>query len=90
MQCEVYLYIEQRGGVYLGGKTMEQRLAPCGLDCGDCGVFRAQSDPQVMERLLTWFREARGINMQPEQVRCGGRFLRNGELRGSIRKRWAG
>jgi hypothetical protein len=49
-----------------------EMLAPCGIDCSVCNIYRAQSDPQILQRLLAWFRDERKKELKPEQIRCGG------------------
>jgi hypothetical protein len=47
-------------------------LAPCGLDCSTCSIFRAKDDPRAMKEILDWFVKERGVELPPEKVRCGG------------------
>lgn len=47
-------------------------LAPCGIDCSECRIRRAKSEPEVMKSILDWFKNERKIELQPEQVSCGG------------------
>lgn len=52
--------------------TMQEMLAPCGLDCAKCAIWRAPREPETMKRLIEWFKNERKIDLGPEQVRCGG------------------
>ncbi len=47
-------------------------IAPCGLDCSKCDIYRAKSEPETMQRILDWFKRERNIDLKPEQVACQG------------------
>lgn len=47
-------------------------VAPCGLDCAVCDIYLAQTDGEVRQRMIRWFREHRGIELREEDVRCDG------------------
>lgn len=47
-------------------------IAPCGLDCSTCDIYRAKDDPEIMKRVIEWFREKRNKVFVPDQIRCGG------------------
>lgn len=53
-------------------KDNEEMLAVCGLDCGKCDIRRAQSDPEIMKKLLDWFNRDVPGKVKPEQIKCGG------------------
>jgi len=38
-------------------KSKKRLMAVCGLDCGDCDIFRVPLDPQAASRVTAWFRE---------------------------------
>lgn len=52
--------------------TVEPALAICGLDCTGCTVFQAAGHPETTQRIARWFREERGVEVGPEQIRCAG------------------
>ena len=54
------------------GKKPARMMAPCGLDCLECDIRRAKSEPDTMREILEWFARERGIELRPEQVDCGG------------------
>ncbi|NOZ26554.1 MAG: DUF3795 domain-containing protein [Chloroflexi bacterium] len=39
------------------GKAQGPMIAVCGLDCGECDIYRAPSDPGAAQRVVAWFRE---------------------------------
>ena len=48
-------------------------LGVCGLNCGACDIYMAcRGDEVKMKEILDWFREKRGLDLKPEQVRCDG------------------
>jgi len=48
-------------------------LGACGLNCGVCDIYRAcRGDEGKMREVLAWFKEKRGMDLKPEQVRCDG------------------
>jgi len=47
-------------------------IAPCGIDCSTCSIYRAKDEPEVMKEILDWFRNVRKVELSPEQVRCEG------------------
>ncbi|MGE5580311.1 MAG: DUF3795 domain-containing protein [Bacillota bacterium] len=47
-------------------------IAPCGIDCSTCHIYRAKHEPEIMKDILDWFRNERKKELSPEQVRCGG------------------
>ena len=47
-------------------------IAPCGLDCSKCLIYRAKDEPEAMKDVLDWYRNERKIDMSPEQVVCEG------------------
>ncbi len=50
----------------------QEMLAPCGLDCSKCNIYRAKREPETMQRILDWFKNERKIELKPEQVACQG------------------
>jgi hypothetical protein len=50
-------------------------VAPCGLFCGACPVFRASGDGALVERL------AKTLDVPPEQVSCLGCRVEKGHIR---------
>ncbi|MGE5594000.1 MAG: DUF3795 domain-containing protein [Betaproteobacteria bacterium] len=54
----------------VGGE--DRMIAPCGLNCGACDIFRAPGDPETMKRILRWFEKERGLKLREEDVRCDG------------------
>ena len=53
-------------------KESEDIIAVCGLNCSECDVYRAPSDPKAMKRLIEWLNKDTPGKVKPEQVRCGG------------------
>lgn len=49
-----------------------EMIAPCGLDCSECDIYRAASEPEARERILAWFKTERKISLKPEQIACQG------------------
>ncbi len=48
-------------------------LGACGLNCGVCDIYMAcRGDEGKMREVLGWFKEKRGLDLKPEQVRCDG------------------
>lgn len=47
-------------------------IAPCGLDCSACDIYRAQSEPETLKKIMDWLLNVRHIDLKPEQVACGG------------------
>lgn len=48
-------------------EEMMAAAAPCGIDCSDCGLFKAKDDPALMEALA-----ARGLKKEKETLHCPG------------------
>ncbi|MGI6667876.1 MAG: DUF3795 domain-containing protein [Bacillota bacterium] len=54
-------------------KETEDIIAVCGLNCGECDLYRAPSDPGAMKRVLAWLNKDTQGSVKPEQIRwCGG------------------
>ncbi len=53
-------------------KETEEIISVCGLNCGECDLYRAPSDPDAMKRVLDWLNKDTPGRVKPEQVRCGG------------------
>ncbi len=47
-------------------------IAPCGIDCSLCDIRRAKSEPELMEKILVWFKNERKLDLKPEQITCDG------------------
>lgn len=45
-------------------------IAACGLDCTDCDIRRAATDPQMQRKFVAWFKEKRNLDVNPETIRC--------------------
>jgi len=50
----------------------DSMVAPCGIDCRECDIFRAPREPEIMDGILKWFQEERGLTLRREDIRCGG------------------
>lgn len=50
----------------------EDMIAPCGLDCSKCSIYRAKDEPETMQGIIDWFYKDKGVKFVPEQVKCGG------------------
>ena len=49
------------------------RIGACGLNCAACDIYAAShGDEEKRASLLKWFREERGLDLRPEQIRCEG------------------
>jgi len=38
-------------------KTKKEMIAVCGLDCGDCEIYRVPTDPEAAKSVAAWFKE---------------------------------
>ncbi len=47
-------------------------MAPCGLYCGDCTIFKATTDPKARERVIAWLESRGKKNIDPESIGCYG------------------
>jgi hypothetical protein len=47
-----------------------EMIAVCGIDCSNCDIRRAKSDPETMDDVIRWFREKLNKELVPEQVCC--------------------
>lgn len=56
----------------------ERLIAACGLDCTDCDMRQAATNPELQRKIVTWFKEKRDRDVKPEAIRCtwckGDRF----------------
>jgi hypothetical protein len=52
--------------------TADPALAIRGLDRTGCTILQAATRPEVAQRIASCFRDERGIEVRPEQVRCAG------------------
>jgi hypothetical protein len=59
----------------------QQLLAPCGIDCTACDIFKAAQDREFAVRLAETWRSG-NPNVQPEWFRCQG-------CRGDRSLRWS-
>ena len=53
----------------------QHMIAPCGLDCSVCDIYRAQSEPEILKQLVDWFINVRKVDpkdLKPEQITCAG------------------
>ena len=57
-------------------------IAACGLACGQCDILRAASDPELAQQIAGWFRQERGVEVDPGNVRCDG-------CRGNRERHWS-
>jgi len=48
----------------------ERLIAACGIDCTGCDIRRAVADPELRRRIIAWFKEERGRDVNPEAIRC--------------------
>ncbi len=48
----------------------EQLIAACGIDCTDCDIRRAATDPELRRTIIAWFKEKRSLDVDPEAIRC--------------------
>jgi hypothetical protein len=46
-------------------------IAPCGLDCAACDIYRAPQCPEVAQGVVDWLRDERGIECGTDTIRCG-------------------
>ncbi len=54
----------------------------CGLDCNGCDMIEAGSNPTLAHSFSKWFREERGIEVEPSQIHCNG-------CKGDREKHWS-
>lgn len=47
-------------------------LAACGLDCGECEIFKAPHDPQLARRIAEEYEQERHQTLSPDLIRCAG------------------
>jgi len=58
-------------------------LAVCGLNCPQCDMYRAShGDEKARNEIVEWFKEKRGKELRPEQIRCEG-------CRGPLEVHWS-
>jgi hypothetical protein len=50
----------------------ERMIAVCGLDCTDCDMREATTNPQLQRRHADWFRQELGQDVKPEDIHCAG------------------
>jgi hypothetical protein len=50
----------------------ERMIAVCGLDCTDCDMREATTNPELQRQHAEWFKRERGIDVEPEDIRCMG------------------
>jgi hypothetical protein len=54
------------------GEMPAEMLAVCGLDCSQCDIRRAKSDPVIMKNILDWLNRDDPNRVKPEQIQCDG------------------
>jgi len=42
------------------------------LDCRQCDIFRAPSNPELAHELVEWYRKHRGREVRPKDIHCSG------------------
>ena len=57
-------------------------MAPCGIDCNECNLYRVDVDPSAGEALVSWFRDRGWIGREEARTRCARRLR-------SVRAAWA-
>ncbi len=48
----------------------EQLIAACGIDCTNCDIRRAATDPELRRTIIAWFKAKRSLDVDPEAIRC--------------------
>jgi len=48
----------------------ERLIAACGLDCTDCDMRQAATNPETQRKFAIWFKENRSLDVKPETIRC--------------------
>ncbi len=48
----------------------EELIACCGLDCSDCDMRAAASDPEMQQEFARWFRSNLNQHVDPEDIGC--------------------
>lgn len=66
LQKQMFAYWE---GLSVAEEKAEM-IAVCGIDCSDCDIRRAKSDPETMDDVIKWFREKLNKELVLEQVCC--------------------
>jgi hypothetical protein len=58
-------------------------LSVCGLNCAVCDIMLAgKGDQDRLKEILDWFKEERGLDVEPEDIVCMG-------CRGSLDRHWS-
>jgi hypothetical protein len=47
-------------------------MAPCGLYCDDCTIFKATTDEQARREVIAWLERRGRTNIVPESIGCVG------------------
>jgi len=50
----------------------DKTIAVCGLVCEGCEIRRANSDKDTAQKIADWFKNERGEEVKPEDIRCLG------------------
>jgi hypothetical protein len=48
----------------------ERLIAACGLDCTDCDMRQATTNPELQRTIARWFKEKRNRDVKPEEIHC--------------------
>lgn len=51
-------------------KQQNEMIAACGLDCGECGIFKATNDVERAQRIVDWFKKERDEEVKIEDIYC--------------------
>lgn len=49
-----------------------QNMGVCGLICDDCDIFKATTNEELAIKIADWFKNERGVDVQPEDIGCSG------------------
>ena len=65
-------------------------MAPCGLDCSGCDLYRAVSDEKAAESLVPWFRHEGWLKAEEgaREIMCRGPYCKS--CRGDRSVQWSG
>ena len=47
-------------------------IAVCGLNCGDCDIYRAGNDRTLAQKISDWYKKERNKDIPPDVIHCSG------------------
>ena len=49
-----------------------EQITVCGLNCGDCDIYQAGSDPALAKNISDWYKRERNKDIPPAAIHCSG------------------